>query len=161
MNDSATVAHPKGMCYGSIMEIRSLQHATYQHQYHIVWGTKYRRKFLKEYVRGEFTKSLYGTIKKCPTLRLIIMNVDEDHVHIQMEIPPNIPISRVVQVMKVAASKRLKKKFKFIREMYLEGSIWSVGYFSSTIGLNESQVKKYIEYQGRQELPQQVGFEFS
>ena len=45
--------------------------------------------------------------------------------------------------------------------MYLEGSIWSVGYFSSTIGLNEEHIKKYIEYQGKMDRPQQAGFEFS
>jgi len=143
------------------MRIRSLQHATYQHQYHIVWGTKYRRKYLKDYVRGEFAKSLYSTMRKYPTLHLIAMNIDEDHTHIQIEIPPNIPISKAVQVMKVEASKRLKRKFKFIRRMYLDGSIWSVGYFSSTIGLNEKHIQKYIEYQGRQDLSQQAGFEFS
>lgn len=87
--------------------------------------------------------------------------MDEDHVHLQIEIPPNIPVSRVVQELKVESSKRLKKKFKFIRKMYLSGSIWSVGYFSSTIGLNETAIRKYIEYQGNQDEPQQVGIEFS
>ncbi|MBN1283201.1 MAG: IS200/IS605 family transposase [Proteobacteria bacterium] len=143
------------------MRIRSLQHSVYQHQYHIVWGTKYRRKYLKDYVRGEFAKSLYSAMKKYPTLHLIAMNIDEDHIHIQIEIPPNIPVSKAVQELKIEASKQLKRKFKFIRRMYLDGSIWSVGYFSFTIGLNEEQIKKYIEYQGRQDLSQQVGFEFS
>jgi len=49
----------------------------------------------------------------------------------------------------------LRKTFKFIREMYLEkDGIWSVGYFASSIGLNEQEVKKYIEWQGRKEKPQ-------
>ena len=46
----------------------------------------------------------------------------------------------------------LKKEFKFIREMYLDGSIWSVGYFVSTIGLNEEMIKRYIAQQGRKDL---------
>ena len=69
------------------------------------------------------------------------MNTDRDHVHLQIEIPPNIPISDVVRVLKAHSSLVLKKRFKFIREMYLEkDGIWSVGYFSSTIGLDEEEI---------------------
>ncbi|OIO08405.1 hypothetical protein AUJ35_00355 [Candidatus Falkowbacteria bacterium CG1_02_41_21] len=52
------------------------------------------------------------------------------------------------------SSAHLKKKFKFIKTMYLDGGIWSVGYFSSTIGLNEAQIKKYIAWQGQKDMPQ-------
>ena len=91
------VARPGGACYGIFMRIRSLQHSVYKHQYHIVWGTKYRRKYLKEYVRGEFVKSLYASMKRYPTLHLESVNIDEDHVHLQIEIPPNIAVSKAVQ----------------------------------------------------------------
>ncbi len=49
----------------------------------------------------------------------------------------------------------IRKKFKFIREMYLEkDGVWSVGYFVSSVGLNEEQVKRYIEWQNKKEKPQ-------
>ncbi|MCL4437723.1 IS200/IS605 family transposase [Patescibacteria group bacterium] len=143
------------------MRIRSLNHSTYQHQYHIVWGTKYRRKYLKEYVKQELLESLYDTAKKYPTLHIYAVNVDQDHIHMQIEIGPNTSVSAAVKALKQYSSLYLKKKFKFIKKMYLDEGIWSVGYFSSTIGLNESQIKKYIEYQGKQDLPRQPGFEFS
>ena len=64
----------------------------------------------------------------------------------QIEIPPNIAVSEAVQKLKKNSSIHLQKKFKFIRDMYLDwDGIWSVGYFSSTVGLNEEQVKRYIE----------------
>lgn len=50
------------------MRIQHLSHATYQHQYHIVWGTKARRKFLKPYVATELKKSLAEVCKRYPTL---------------------------------------------------------------------------------------------
>ena len=56
---------------------------------------------------------------------------------------------------------QLKQRFRFIREMYIDGNIWSVGYFSSTLGLNEEMIKKYIEHQGKRDDPQQISFEFS
>ena len=143
------------------MRIQKLNHSTYQHQYHIVWGTKYRKKWLKAYVKPAVITSFNKTLKKYPNLFIEALNTDEDHIHIQIEIPPNIPVSSAVQVLKQRSSIDIKKQFKFIDKMYLEDSIWSVGYFSSTIGLNEEKIHKYIEWQGKQELSQQAGFEFS
>ena len=139
------------------MRINNLNHSTYQHQYHIVWGTKGRRKIIKPYVLTELKKSLCQVCKKYPTLWIENMNANDDHVHLQIEIPPNISISDAVCALKSASSFYLKKKFKFIREMYLEkDGIWSVGYFSSTVGLNETQIKKYIDWQGKKEKPQRL-----
>lgn len=151
----------RGRWYAIGMRIRSLNHSSYQHQYHIVWGTKYRRKFLKSYVKPELETILRHAMKKYPELHMIAINTDHDHLHMQIEIPPDITVSAVVQQLKSLASAHLKKKYKFIKNMYLDGSIWSVGYFSSTIGLNEQQIRKYIEYQGKEDLPKPAGFEFS
>lgn len=137
------------------MRTRRLNHSTYQHQYHVVWGTKHRRKWLKDYVKQELITNLYDTVKKYPALSIQTINTDQDHVHIQIEIPPNIAVADAVQKLKSNSSHHLQKKFKFIREMYLDwDGIWSVGYFSSTIGLNEEKVKKYIEWQNKKEKPQ-------
>ena len=140
------------------MRIQKLAHSTYQHQYHLVWGTKYRRKWLKPYVKADLLEFLYQAEEHYPTIKILAVNTDEDHIHIQIEIPPDIAVSKVVQALKQNSSRELRKKYPFIRRMYLEDSIWSVGYFSSTIGLNEEQIKKYIEHQGKEELPQQALF---
>ncbi len=143
------------------MRIRSLNHSTYQHQYHIVWGTRYHREILKDYTREPLAISIKKTLEKYPTLYLIKVNVGGTHVHIQLEIPPNIPVCKAVQVIKQNSSIHLKKRFKYIRELYLEGSIWSVGYFSSTIGLNEEIIKRYIDQQGDDDLSKPSKLEFS
>lgn len=137
------------------MRTRSLNHSTYKLQYHIVWGTKYRYSWLKDYVRTELRKSFQTTVKKYPELHLLEVNTDQDHVHIQIEIAPNTTISDAVSYLKSNSSLHLKKKFKFIKDMYLgKDGIWSVGYFVSSIGLNEQQVKHYIQWQGKREKPQ-------
>ena len=137
------------------MRIQNLNHSTYQHQYHIVWGTKGRRKILKPYVLTELKKSLYATTKLYPTLWIETMNADDDHVHLQIEIPPNINVSDAVSKLKALSSSHLQRRFRFIKDMYIEkDGIWSVGYFSSTVGLNEAQIRKYIEWQGKKDKPQ-------
>ena len=136
------------------MRIQHLNHSAYQHQYHIVWGTKYRRPWLKNYIKPTVVQSFNQTLKEYPTLFILALNTDNDHIHIQIEIPPNIAISNVVQMLKQRSSIDIRRKHRFISKMYLENNIWSVGYFSSTIGLNEERIRKYIEWQGRRELPQ-------
>ena len=149
-------ASPKGDTL-VFMRTRQLNHSTYQHQYHIVWGTKGRRKILKDYVLPELRKAFYEVVQKHPTLWVETFNTDEDHVHLQIEIPPNILVSDAVSKLKAISSQRLRKKFKFIREIYLEkDGIWSVGYFSSTVGLNETKIRRYIEWQGRKDKPQKA-----
>ncbi len=137
------------------MRTQSLNHSTYELQYHIVWDTKYRRKWLKEYVKQELRKSLDATVKKCPSLHIVAMNTDEDHVHLQIEIPPHLTIADVVRDFKAHSSNHLQKRFKFIKRIYLEkDGIWSVGYFVSSLGLNEQRIRKYIEWQGKKDEPQ-------
>ena len=140
------------------MQTRSLNHSTYKLQYHVVWGTKYRIHWLKPPgVKAALVDILYATCKKYPTLYIQAMNTDLDHVHLQMEIPPNICIADAVQILKSTSSMILRKKYKFIRDMYLgKDGIWSVGYFVSSIGLNEGQIKKYIEWQDKKEAKPQT-----
>jgi putative transposase len=136
------------------MKTKHLNHSTYKLQYHIVWGTKYRRVWLKDYVKAVLKESFFEICKKYPTLFIHQINTDADHVHVQIEIPPQIAISDAVSQLKAYSSAAIRKKFKFIREMYLEkDGIWSVGYFVSSVGLNEATVKKYIEWQNRREMP--------
>jgi len=147
--------------YAVTMRIRSLNHSQYQIVYHILWGTRYRRKYIKEYTKQELRKYLYSATKKYPTLYIHSFNTNEDHVHLQIEIPPNLSIAAVVQRLKAESSFHLKKQFKFIREMYLDGSIWSVGYFVSTVGLNEEAIKRYIANQGKKDRGTTMRFGFS
>ena len=139
------------------MKTRYLNHSVYKLEYHIVWGTKYRRKFLVKGIEKEFLKNLRETAAKYPTLYLVAANTDRDHVHLQIEIPPTLPIASVVQKLKAATSFHLRKKFRIVKEMYLDKEgIWSVGYFVSSLGLNDEQIKKYIEWQDKSEVPQTI-----
>ena len=136
------------------MRIQALNHSTYQHLYHIVWGTKYRRHFLKpDVVQRIFADSLYATAREHPEIYILAVKTDLDHVHLQVEIAPSVSVVAGVQALKANANIALKSKFKFIKKMYLDGGIWSVGYFSSTNGLNEQIVRRYIESQGRRDYP--------
>jgi putative transposase len=94
-------------------------------------------------------------MRRYPTLWIEMLNTDEDHIHLQLEVAPSTTVSDAVAKLKAHASRYLRSTFKFIRDIYIEkDGIWSVGFFSSTIGLNEAQIRKYIEWQGRKDMPQ-------
>jgi len=138
-----------------------LSHSVYQHEFHIVFGTKKRRKFLKTYVKPEFRRLLLEFQMKYSNIRVGVGNINNDHVHLLLEIPPNTNVAIVVKRLKWFTSVGLKKKFKFIRTIYPDGSIWGVGYFSSTIGLNEQMIEGYIEHQNEAERPRVIQLRFS
>ncbi|MCB9803602.1 transposase, partial [Candidatus Nomurabacteria bacterium] len=49
----------------------------------------------------------------------------------------------------------LKQKFPFLKQVYWgTDSIWSEGYFVTTVGANESVIRKYIIRQGQEDSGQ-------
>lgn len=144
------------------MRIRQLSHSVYQIKYHVVWGTKYRRRVLKYYVRAELIKCFYKIQRSHPDWYYDKINTDEDHVHLMIEIPPKYSVAEVVQELKSVSSRWLREKFSFIEKLYeKKEGIWSVGYFVSTIGLNEEQIRRYVEKQGQWDKSRDVTAEFS
>ena len=49
----------------------------------------------------------------------------------------------------------MKRKFEYMRKAYwgVDG-IWSDGYFVSTVGINDSVIRNYIENQGNEDRGQ-------
>ena len=77
------------------------------------------------------------------------VNVQEDHVHMVVVIPPRVSVARVVKYVKSTTGRLLKERFDFMRKaIYGRGGIWSRGYCVSSIGLNEKTIMKYVEHQG-------------
>ena len=143
------------------MRIQRLNHSVYQLEYHVVWGTKYRRKLLKPYVKKQLMQSFQKTEFLYPTLHIAKANIGEDHVHLLVEIAPNVAIAAMVQKLKSYSSSELKRSFKFIRDMDDGSGIWSVGYFVSSVGLNEMMIAKYIDNQDKRDRPKTARLGFS
>lgn len=80
-----------------------------------------------------------------------------DHVHLCLGIPPKYSISYVVGFLKGKSAIRLNQDFS--NKMRGSKSFWARGYFVSTVGLNEQQVRQYIRNQEESEC-RQMEFEF-
>ena len=137
------------------MKLRRSSHAVYKTEYHIVWVTKYRNKILNKGV-SEYLKIKLREIRKYhPDVIIQEIGIDKDHIHIYIVIPPKYAISKIVQKMKSSTSRGLKEKFDFLKKVYWgTNSVWSVGYFVSTVGINEDVIRSYVKMQGEEDSGQ-------
>ena len=142
------------------MKYKKQGHCVYYTTYHIVVTTKYRRKVIKGGMGAYLRKSILSIQRKYPEIQILQANTDEDHIHVLMSIPPKMCVSQVVNLIKSNTGRLMRKKFTFLNQVYKKTpGIWSVGYFVSTTGIDESIVQRYIEYQGREDSGQ-VQLEF-
>ena len=90
-----------------------------------------------------------------PLIRFNTVNHDKDHVHLVVSIPPTMRVGKAVGIIKQNTARELKQKFPFIKQVYWgTDEVWSDGYFVSTVGLNESVIRKYVENQGKKDTGQ-------
>jgi len=137
------------------MKYKKLSHCVYSCDYHMILVTKYRRKIFNNGIFAYMKKKMLEVREKYPQIEYKEMNHDEDHIHLLISIPPTISVGKVVGIIKSNTARELKQKFPFLKEVYWgTESIWSGGYFVSTVGVNEKIVKNYIEKQGAEDSGQ-------
>jgi putative transposase len=69
-----------------------------------------------------------------------------------MVIPPKYAVSQVVNRIKVNASRQMKQKFSFLKKVYGgTESVWSTGYFVSTVGIDGTTIRNCVAMQGRED----------
>ncbi len=136
-------------------ELRRSSHSVYICDYHLVWPTKYRRKILNEGVLAYLREILKALPEHYPEILIKEVNTDEDHVHLLVSIPPQWSVGKAVRIIKANTARQLNDKFPFLRKVYYgTRSIWSAGYFVSTVGIDEEIIRKYIENQGKEDAGQ-------
>lgn len=117
--------------------------------------TKYRRKIFNEGIFAYFDKRLEELRRYHPEIEFIEINHDEDHVHLLVSIPPKMSVGSVVRKIKANLARDMKQKFPFLKKVYWgTESIWSGGYFVSTVGVNEQVIRDYIKKQGEEDAGQ-------
>ena len=132
-------------------------HGVYRLQYHIVWVCKYRRRIPNPGVTHYLEKVIRGLLRSMPGVKLETIGFDEDHLHLVAQIPPKYAVADVVAQLKSQSSSIMRKKFQWLAKVYWkENVVWSPGYFASSIGVDEKTIKRYVEYQGRQDSGQQL-----
>ena len=83
-----------------------------------------------------------------PGVEIQELNIQKEHVHMMMVIPPRYAVSGVVGRLKAKTSSIFRSKYRLFKNIYKEQEImWSPGYFVSTVGIDEQIIRNYIKYQ--------------
>ena len=122
-------------------------HSIHRLMYHIVWIPKYRKRILT----GSLAVRLKKLLKECAEVNkweISELNIQLDHVHMIIQLRPNISVSKAVQLMKGGTSKVVREEFPELKEFLWGDSFWSDGYFAETVGkVDENMLREYVRNQ--------------
>ena len=126
---------------------KKLSHVIWHCQFHIVWVPKYRYKVLNGKVGEEVRKNIIIQSERL-SCEIVELNVQNDHVHLLIKVPPKIAISKLMGVLKGKTAIRVFNKFPELKKRpYWGNHFWAEGYCVDTVGLDSEMIKKYVKYQ--------------
>ena len=126
------------------MQYRSTGNAVVSVNYDVIWCPKCRRGVLGgaavlrlRQVIGEVVAEFGGVVIEVQTMG--------DHLHLLVEVPPQVAVSELVQILKGRSSRRLRQEFPHLARMKC---LWSPSWFVSTVGGAPPEVVRgYVENQ--------------
>lgn len=129
------------------MKYHKSRHSSHLLHVHIVLITKYRRKILGELHRSSFTE-IARSVCSDFSANLIECNGENDHVHLLVDYPPSVQLTKLINSLKAVTSRRLRNEFIDLRGAYNKPVLWSRAYFvGSCGGATLDVVKNYIQNQ--------------
>jgi putative transposase len=127
------------------MKYKSNNNITYSCKYHVVFCPKYRRSVLVNGIDVRLKELIIETSERL-NVEIIEMEVMPDHVHLLMEVVPQLGIHRAVKQIKGYSSRILRDEFPNLKSRI--PTLWTNSYFVSTVGsVPSSAIKQYIQEQ--------------
>lgn len=128
-------------------DIRTGRHCVFNMHVHLVFVTKYRKKVLQD-VHISSLKDLFSSVCEKFEATLVECNGEEDHIHLLIEYPPKVAISRLVNNLKTVSSRMLRKEYPELQKKYFKNALWTPSYFAASCGGAPLEiVKKYVQSQ--------------
>ena len=117
---------------------------------HLVFVTKYRRGVFNEEM---LTRCEEIMRKVCEDFEAELkeFNGERDHVHLLINYPPKVAVSKLVNSLKGVSARRIRQEFTGrINHAVMRGHLWSPSYLSASCGGAPLEiVRQYIEQQKR------------
>ncbi len=130
---------------------RRLTHVVYKCDYHIVFTPKYRFRILTGHVSSMLEHDIL-TICEWKDVIVEEMNIQPDHVHMIVSIPPKVSVSDFMGILKGKTAIKLFKSYPNLKKKpYWGNHFWARGYFVNTVGLDEEMIRRYVKYQEDEE----------
>ena len=138
----------------------------YQSHVHVKWECKYHVVILPKYRR----KTLYGSLRRevgeilRDLCRQRSMELEEgkampDHIHMLLSVPPKYSIAMAIGYLKGKSAIRIHRQLLKTKGTLFGRSFWARGYFVTTVGIDELQIRQYIKEQEKLQKDQ-IEFDF-
>jgi len=129
---------------------RSGRHCVFELHAHLVFITKYRGNVFSD-AHLKSLESIFRSVCADFETELVEFNGEGDHVHLLVNFPPKVSVSKLVNSLKGVSSRRLKQLHpELIKPAYMKNSLWSPSYYAGNVGgAPISVIRQYIEQQSR------------
>jgi len=115
---------------------------------HLVFVTKYRRNVFTKQILEELRRIF---VDVCTDFEadLIEFEGEKNHVHLLVNYPPKVAVSKLVNSLKGVSSRLIRKKqYPSIQQALWGDHLWSPSYFAGACGgAPLSVIRQYIEQQ--------------
>lgn len=124
----------------------SLSHTKWLCKYYIVFTPKYRRKA----IYGQYRESIGQIIRQLCNYKgveIIEGHLMPDHMHLLVSISPKYSVPQFMGYLKGKSGLMIFDKHANLKYKFGNRHFFAEGYYVSTVGLNETTIKKYIQEQ--------------
>lgn len=132
-------------------DVHSLSHSRWRCKYHIVFAPKYRRQVIYKELRADIGKIIRML---CERMNVTLLEAEAcpDHIHILVEIPPHMSVSRFMGTLKSKSALMIFDQHAHMKYKYGNRHFWARGYYVDTVGKNERIIQEYIQHQLSKDL---------
>jgi putative transposase len=133
-----------------VNDAESLKHTKWECKYHIVFIPKCRRKVLYGALRRHLGSVIRELVerKECRVEEGHLMS---DHVHMLMSIPPKHSVAQIVGFVKGKSAIHIARSYMGKGRNFMGEHFWARGYYVSTVGRDEKQIREYIKKQEQED----------
>ena len=125
---------------------QSQAHVKWECKYHVVIVPKYRKKAMYGRLRGKIGKILRELCRQ-KEIELVEGKAMADRVHMLLSVPPRYSIAMTIGYLKGKSAIRVHRDLSRVKGTLFGRSFWARGYCVSTVGLDESTIRQYIQDQ--------------
>ena len=132
------------------LDVRTGRHCVFALHAHLVFVTKFRHNVFTDRHLTRLEEIMRTVCADFET-ELVEFNGEGEHVHLLVNFPPKVALSKLVNSLKGVSSRRMRQEFPdLVRHYYRANKLWSASYFAGSVGGAPLTVlRQYIEQQNR------------
>lgn len=127
---------------------RTGRHVVFSLQAHIVLVTKYMRGAISDRVRDVIVTTA-NDIAKRYEFQILDIDGEDDHIHLVVDYPPKLSLSKLVMVLKANTAKKIREqRFDEVESVLMDDHFWSPSYLVTSTGEDSlEKVRRYVQVQ--------------